>query len=145
MVSAKLNNLRMSPRKVMLVARVLRNQNYISAKRILKFAEKKAAGPLLKLLESAKTNAKTKGLKEETIYIKELLIGPGTTLKRGRFVSRGGHHKIMKRTTNVTMKLEGLVEVETKPKLKDIESSDSESKKVLSLSSKKGKVKKNGK
>ncbi|MFH1565979.1 MAG: uL22 family ribosomal protein [bacterium] len=104
---AKLNKLRMSPRKVMLVAAALRNLDYVSAKRVLKFADKAAAVPLLKLLESVKENAKNKDLKEEGLFIKEVLVGPGATLKRGRFVSRGGHHKIMKRTTNITIKLAG--------------------------------------
>ncbi|OIP98073.1 50S ribosomal protein L22 [candidate division WWE3 bacterium CG09_land_8_20_14_0_10_39_24] len=103
---AKLNNLRISPRKVMLVASALRNKSYLSAKRILKFADKKAALPLLKLLESAYVNGKNKGFKESAVYVKEVLVGPGATLKRGRFVSRGGHHKILKRTANITIKLE---------------------------------------
>lgn len=147
-VTAKLNNLRISPRKVAVVADALRNKDYISAKRILKFAEKKSAIPLLKLLESARVNAKSKGLKEETVYIKEVLLGPGTILKRGRFVSRGGHHKIMKRTTNVVITLGGQAEVEAKTedsKSKNSKPKNSKSKKVENLESKKGKVKRNGK
>jgi len=106
-VIAKLNNLRMSPRKVMLVAKAVRRQDYVSARRILKFAEKLAAEPLLKLLESAKASAKREGLKEDTLVVSEVLVGSGTTLKRGRFASRGGYHRILKRTSNITIKLTG--------------------------------------
>ena len=135
-VIVKLNKLRISPRKVSVVADALRNKDYISAKRVLKFAEKKAAQPLLKLLESARANAKNQGLNEDTLSVDSLLIGPGAVLKRGRFVSRGGHHKIMKRTTNITLQLKGLELKE--PKVENIKSKKEEV-------SKKGRVKKNGK
>ena len=107
LVAAKLNNLRMSPRKVSLVASAVSRMSLPDAISTLEFAEKRAARYLFKLFNSAVSNAKSRGISEDSLKIKEILVGPGRTLKRGRFVSKGSYHKIMKRTSNVTLWLEG--------------------------------------
>ncbi len=104
-VTAKLNNLRISPRKVQLVVREIAGKDAATAKRILRFAEKRSAKPLLKLLDSAVSNAKNRDMDGSKLKVKEVLLGSGATLKRGRFVSRGSYHRIMKRTSNIKMTL----------------------------------------
>lgn len=109
-VTAKLNNLRISPRKVQLIIREIAGKDAATAKRILKFAEKRSAKPLLKLLDSAVSNAKNKDMSTSKLKVREVLLGPSATLKRGRFVSRGSYHRIMKRTSNIKITLVSQVE-----------------------------------
>jgi len=64
-VVAKTRYIRMSPRKVGLVADLVRGLSVVEARRRLQFSARRAAGPVSKTLESAVANAKQKGLKEE--------------------------------------------------------------------------------
>jgi len=106
-VKAKLNYLRIAPRKVRLVADLIRGKNIIEAQRQLQFCPKRAAKPLLKLLMSAIANAKHNfGISEEDLkkyYIKKLTVDEGPKLKRWRPVARGIAHEIQKKTSHVTL------------------------------------------
>jgi large subunit ribosomal protein L22 len=83
MVKAKLRYLRISPRKVRLVADLVRGFNVEEAEAQLKSLNKKAALPMLKLLQSAIANAEHNfKFKKDNLYISELRVDEGPTLKR---------------------------------------------------------------
>lgn len=103
-VKAKLNNLRISPRKVGLVAGLIRRMKADKAEKTLVFVYKRSAEPVLKLLKSAVANAKNNfNLKEENLYIKEIKVDEGRTLKRFMPRARGRASRINKRTSNITL------------------------------------------
>ena len=106
-IKARLENFRMSPRKVRLVVNLIKNLDVIEAKAQLIFLNKKAANPILKLLNSAIANAKHNfNLPEEVLYVKNILVDEGPSLKRWLPRARGIATPILKRTTHVTLILE---------------------------------------
>jgi large subunit ribosomal protein L22 len=84
-VKAQLRNLRIAPRKVRLAADLIRGKSTERAQTILKFTTKRAAQPLLKLLNSALANAKN-NLKINTtnLFISKIEVNEGQKLKRWR-------------------------------------------------------------
>lgn len=105
-VTAKAKYLRTSPQKAGLVLALVRGKTVAEARRILQFSPKRVAKSILKTLESAAANAKQKGLKEEDLKVVRAVADPGPSFKRARFVSRGRVHRVLKRTTHVTIELE---------------------------------------
>lgn len=103
--SAQLNNYRQSPRKVRLVANLIRGKKVDNALSLLKFAEKKAALPIEKLLKSAIANAKNRDISTDTLIVKEISVNGGAILYRRQPVSRGRAHPIRKRTSKITLVL----------------------------------------
>ena len=100
-------NLRVSPKKVRIVAENFSGRRAKDALESLRFVPKKAAAPLTKVLKSAMANAQNnKGIKPEGLVIKEILVNEGPTLKRIRPVSRGAAHQILKRTSQIKVLLE---------------------------------------
>ncbi len=105
-VRAQLNYLRMSPRKVRLVADLVRGRTVSDARAQLAATVRGATAPLRKLLTSAVANAKHGfSLDEANLYIAEIRVDGGPTLKRSRPRSRGMTHPIGKRTSHVTIVL----------------------------------------
>ena len=105
-VTARLRYLRMSPKKVRLVADLIRGKNVNEALTILNLSVKKAAKPLKKLLESAIANAKQTGKMDiDNLYISHLTVDEGPTLKRFRPRAMGRATIIRKRTSHITIKL----------------------------------------
>ena len=105
---AKLSHLKISPRKVRLVADLIRGGNVHDAKLQLKFYSKRASGPILKLLNSAVSNAKSirkEDIKEENLFIKKITVDEGPKLKRFRPVARGRSVEIQKKTSHITLVL----------------------------------------
>lgn len=106
-VLAKLNNLRISPRKVRLVADMIRGKKASLALADLSFCIKKGALPMKKLLDSAIANAKNNfKLAEEDLFIRLIKIDEGRTLRRWRARARGRACRIEKKTSNVTLQLD---------------------------------------
>lgn len=106
-IKAEANNLRVSPRKLRLVAKNLVGRKAADVLVSLKFSEKKSSGPLSKVIKSALSNATNNNkLDEGKLFIKEIQTTEGTTLKRFRPRSRGMAHKIAKRTSNIRVVLE---------------------------------------
>ena len=106
-VKAKLNNLRVSPRKVRLVANLVRGLDVANAKTQLNFLIKRSSTPMLKLLNSAVANAKHNfELEESNLYISELFVCEGPTLKRIMPRAMGRAFHIRKRTSHITLVLE---------------------------------------
>lgn len=119
MNTAKLKNLRMSPRKVRLVTGLVKGLMVEDAKKQLRFSTKKAAGTILKLLNSAVANAKQNNdLEKENLYIAKIIVDVGRPLKRWRPRAMGRASQILKRTSHITLFLEqkGVLPAERKSK-----------------------------
>lgn len=107
MITASLRNYRISPRKVRLVADMIRGKKVVDAESILMFANKKAKSPLGDLLHSAIANAKNNfNLEKDNLYVKQIMVNQGYVLRRSMPVSRGSAHPISKRTSHVHLVLD---------------------------------------
>lgn len=106
-VTAKLRYLRIAPRKVRLVADLIRGKSVEEAQMILNFAVKKASQPLLKLLKSAISSARNNlQIEESNLYVQKILVDEGPKYKRWRARARGRASEIQKKTSHVTIILE---------------------------------------
>jgi large subunit ribosomal protein L22 len=106
-VDAKLNYLRIAPRKVRLVVDLIRGRKVSEAEDRLKFVKKRAAKPVDKLLKSAIANAEHNfDLKKDNLYISEIKVDQGPTLKRWRARARGAANEIQKKTSHITIVLD---------------------------------------
>ncbi|MEZ4607833.1 MAG: 50S ribosomal protein L22 [Deinococcales bacterium] len=104
---AKLKMLRMTPRKTRLVADLIRGKNVEEASNILRFTPRRAATPILKLLESAKANAvNNHDMFEDSLFVSKIFVDEGPTLKRFLPRARGRADRLLKRTCHVTIILE---------------------------------------
>ncbi|GGW77644.1 MULTISPECIES: 50S ribosomal protein L22 [Salegentibacter] len=106
---AKLNNCPTSPRKMRLVADLVRGEKVEKALQILKFSSKEASGRLEKLLLSAIANWQSKNeeanIEEAELFVKEIRVDGGAMLKRLRPAPQGRAHRIRKRSNHVTLVL----------------------------------------
>jgi large subunit ribosomal protein L22 len=104
---AKLNNCPTSPRKMRLVADLVRGKDVAHALQILKFSTKIASGRLEKLVLSAIANWQAKNedadLEQAKVFIKEIKVDSGSMLKRLRPAPQGRAHRIRKRSNHVTL------------------------------------------
>jgi len=131
MTYAKLRYLRISPRKVRLVADLVRGMGALKARHQLELLNKKAALPMLKLLNSALANAEHNDkIKAEDLYIAELRVDEGPTLKRWIPRARGSASGINKRTAHITLGLEkeGVVPGDVKEEDKKVKKDKSDKK-----------------
>lgn len=107
---AKLNNCPTSPRKMRLLADLVRGQKADIALNLLKFNPKEASGRLEKVLLSAINNwqAKNEGarIEDADLYVKELFVDSARQLKRLRPAPQGRGYRIRKRSNHVTLVLE---------------------------------------
>jgi len=115
---AKLNNCPTSPRKMRLVADLVRGEKVEKALNILKFSQKEASRRLEKLVLSAVANWQSKNedsdVESASLYIKEIRVDGGTMLKRLRPAPQGRAHRIRKRSNHVTVVLGAKNNIETK-------------------------------
>ena len=106
---AKLNNCPTSPRKMRLVADLVRGERVEKALNILKFSQKDASARLEKLLLSAIANWQAKNedadLESAELFVKEIRVDGGAMLKRLRPAPQGRAHRIRKRSNHVTVVL----------------------------------------
>lgn len=109
---AKLNNVPTSPRKMRLVADVIRGQEVLKALNMLRFMPQDAARRLEKLVLSAIANwqAKNEGKNadEEGVIVKEIYVDSARMLKRLRPAPQGRAHRIRKRSNHVTIILDSV-------------------------------------
>ena len=104
-MKAFLKNYRQSPRKVRLVAGLIKGKRVADAFVHLGSLSKRASLPIQKLLTSAVANAKQTGLKEEDLFIDNVTVDKGVVLKRFRPRARGSASRINKRTSHVRLSL----------------------------------------
>lgn len=104
---AKLKNVPTSPRKMRVVADLVRGQRVNHALNVLKFEAKQGAARLDKLLLSAISNWEAKNedvkLEEADLYVKEIYVDSARILKRLRPAPQGRAHRIRKRSNHVTL------------------------------------------
>lgn len=110
---AKLKNVPSSPRKMRLVADLIRGQKVNKALNILKFESKVGAEKLEKLLLSAISNWRQKNsdtrIEDADLYVKAIFVDGGRILKRLRPAPQGRAHRIRKRSNHVTLVIDDLV------------------------------------
>jgi len=106
-ITAKLQGLKITARKVRLVADLVRYKSASEAEAILRFTTKKASLPMLKLLRSAMATVKnTYKLNPKDFFVATLMVNDGPMQERVFPRSRGRADKIQKRTSHITMILE---------------------------------------
>jgi len=109
-VVAKLKYLGIAPRKVRLVADLIRGKSVEQAQTLLKFTVKKANEPVLKLLKSAIASARNNfQLEESNLYICKISVDEGPKYKRHMPRARGQAYEIQKKTSHVTLWLDEIV------------------------------------
>ena len=104
-MKAVLKNYRQSPRKVRLLADLVRGKKVTEALGVLQFAEKRAAGPFAKVIRSAQANAIQAGADVEKLFIKTVTVDQAATLKRFRARARGSASRINKRSSHIAVEL----------------------------------------
>ena len=106
---AKLNNCPTSPRKMRIVADLVRGKSVDQALDIFRFSQKEASRKLEKLLLSAISNWQTKNkeanIEDANLYIHEIKVDSASMLKRIRTAPQGRAHRIRKRSNHVTIVL----------------------------------------
>ena len=109
LVIAKLNNCPTSPRKMRIVADLVRGKNVDQALDIFRFSQKEASRKLEKLLMSAISNWQAKNkdsnVEDANLYIHEIKVDSAAMLKRIRPAPQGRAHRIRKRSNHVTIVL----------------------------------------
>ena len=106
-VKATAKSVRIAPRKVRLVLDLIRNKDAKEAQAILKYTPNHSAEVIAKVLKSAMVNAThNHQMDEEKLYVKACYANEGMTMKRFRAVSKGRGHKILKRTSHITVVVE---------------------------------------
>lgn len=101
---AHLKYARISPRKVKIVCDLIRGKDTKTAKAILIQTPQAAAELMLKLLNSAVSNAENNhDMDPDNLIVSETYANPGPMLKRTRSVARGRAHRIYKRTSHITI------------------------------------------
>jgi len=105
-MKAYLKNYRQAPRKVRLVAELIKGKRVDEAIPMLDFLAKRAEFPIKKLLLSAVANALQIGKEKEHLFIKELRVDKGIVMKRMMPAAMGTGHRINKRTSHITLVLD---------------------------------------
>jgi len=112
-------SLRITSKKINLIADLVRNKNAQEALDILKFTPKKGARILRKIVHSAVANAENNFKQEKgSLFIKEIIVTQASTLKRSVPISRGRMHPILKRMAHATIILGVREDVEGEKKSK---------------------------
>ena len=105
-VAATLTGAQISPQKVRLIADQIRGKSAEDALDILNFSKKKAAGIVLKLLNSAIANAEhNEGADVDELSVSTIFVNEGRTLKRLRPRAKGRADRILKRSCHITVKV----------------------------------------
>jgi len=99
--------IRMSPQKVRLVADLIRGKKVQEARNTLLYTRKYAAGIVANILKSAVANAaQNPNIDENILYVKEIYVDQGPSLKRWRARAQGRAAGIKKRTSHITIILD---------------------------------------
>ena len=104
-MKAFLKNYRQSPRKVRLLADLVRGKKVTKALETLKFTNKRASEAFIKLINSAVANAKKQGHDIESLYIKTATVDKGIVYKRFKARARGRAAQILKRNSHIKIEL----------------------------------------
>ena len=100
-------HVRMSPTKVRRVVDVVRGMGVNEALAVLKFAPQAASEPVYKVVASAAANAEyTESLRVDDLYISQVFVDEGVTLRRIRPRAKGSASRILKRGSHITVVVE---------------------------------------
>lgn len=105
-VQAKGKYIRVSPVKVRQIIDLIRGKRVLDAVIILTHLNKGATPKVLKVLNSAMSNAKQKGLMEDQLYVSKIQADQGPVWKRFRAAAFGRATRILKKTTHLTVELD---------------------------------------
>lgn len=98
--------IRISPMKLRQVIDLIRGKDILSSETILRHTTKSASDYVIRVLKSAVSNAKQKGLSEDQLYISKIVADQGPSWKRYRAAGFGRATNILKRTTHLTIELD---------------------------------------
>lgn len=104
-MKALLKNYTQSPRKVRLVADLIRGKSVMSARAALTYLPKKSSPAMLKLLNSAVSNAINKGAATEDLFVKTIAVNKGAVLRRFAPRARGRAARFARTMSIVTIEL----------------------------------------
>lgn len=104
-MKAILKNYRQAPRKVRLLADLVRGKKVKEALATLQFVEKRASGPFGKVIESAMANATDQGRDLTNLVVKTVRVEKGTVMKRFMPRARGSASRINKRSSHIIVEL----------------------------------------
>lgn len=104
-MKALLKNYHQSPRKVRLVADMIRGKNIADAKAMLAFAQQKSSPALSKLLDSAVANARGAGASVGNLFVKSIAVNKGAVMRRFKPMARGRAAGIRSTMSIVTLEL----------------------------------------
>ena len=104
-MKAILKNYRQSPRKVRLVANLVRGKKTTQALAQLQFLDKRSAEPFAKVIRSAMANAAQAGHTPEDLFVTQATVDKGVVLKRFMPRARGAAARINKRSSHITVTL----------------------------------------
>ena len=114
---AVLKNCPTSPRKMRLVADLVRGEEVNEALDILKFSQKEASGRLEKLILSAISNWQIKNegvrIEDSHLFVREVFVDSGRVLKRLQTAPQGRAYRVRKRSNHVTVVLDSVNQIES--------------------------------
>ncbi len=105
-VKARLRFVRVAPRKARLVADLIRGKRSEEALNILTFTKRGASGIMIKLLKSAISNATQKKVDVDRLYVKQITVDQGPTMKRFQPRALGRATQIQKKTSHINIVLD---------------------------------------
>jgi large subunit ribosomal protein L22 len=107
-VKALSKGVRMSPRKVSVVAKLVRGRTVADALVILSHVERRSAEPVIKTVKSAAANAENNhNFKKDTLKIVEISVTPGPRLKRFMPAARGSAHPFQRKSSHIRVVVTG--------------------------------------
>lgn len=118
-MKAILSNYRQSPRKVRVVANLVKGRKVADALGELSHLPKRAAGPIEKLILSAVSNAKQANMEGENLFVKEIRVDGGVVMKRSMPRAFGRASAIRKRTSHLILILDDIKNMKKKGKNKN--------------------------
>lgn len=136
-ITAKHRYARLSPKKTAIVMDVVRGKTLEKAKVILSFDKTKPAKMVLKVVKSAEANAKDKNVDLGSLYVSEIYVGQGPSLKRGKAGSKGKYDPILKRTSHIFVKLASLALPSDKKEVVEVKKEKVKAKKTTKKEDKK--------
>ena len=129
-VLAIAKGVRMSPRKVGVVAALVRGRTVADALVILEHTPRRSAEPVAKVIASARANAEhNHNLKPDTLRIVEISVSPGQRLKRYRPAARGRANPFQRRTSQIRVVVDGEARVAKKVVDKQVKAAPAKTKK----------------
>jgi large subunit ribosomal protein L22 len=136
-VKAQLNNYRRSPRKVRLVAKVLKGLDAQDAQNQLGVVIKGSVEDFQKLLKSALSNAENNfGLEKDNLFVKDIIVNEGAKLKRWLPRAYGRASLLLKRSSHIELILAERVEGKGRKKIKKQEIKDVKAEEIKKIEEK---------